>query len=348
MPARSANSSQDTPTTDLDQRHHHTTLYGGQAIIEGVMMKGPERSAAAVRAPDGKILHKILREGQSEQKKNIWYRTPVLRGILVLVDTVSLGYQALMYSAEVADPDAKPLNPFFENVLLVLSLAFALVVFKFIPILVATWILGTSPKDVNSTGRDLLNFSITWAALEGLIKAGVLVAYMLSIRLLGEVRRVFQYHGAEHKTINAYEAGSNLSLQDVLKYPTFHPRCGTSFLFAVILFSLIFALTFPLITSWLFGNPLLAMQWKYRLVLHIIFLPIIAAFGYEFIRMTGRLSPNSIFMRIVTYPGRMFQKITALEPTSDMVEVALTSMRYAMGLGEPPSEEPAASDPAPA
>ena len=320
------------PEPDTEERHSHASLYGGQAIIEGVMMKGPERTAAAVRAPGGEIIHKILREGQDERKRNIWYKTPVFRGILVLIDTFSLGYQALMFSAEVADPDAKPRNPYFENFMLIVSLGIAVLIFKFVPILIATWILGTTPKDVSATGTALLNFSIAWSAVEGVVKAGVLVGYVLSIRLLRDIRRVFQYHGAEHKTINAYEAGSDLSLQDVLKYPTFHPRCGTSFLFAVILFSLILAMFFPVITWWLFGKPLLAMHMGYRLVLQLIFLPIIAAIGYEFIRFTGRLNPHSGFMRILTYPGRLFQRITALEPSQDMIEVALVSMRYAMGL----------------
>jgi uncharacterized protein YqhQ len=317
---------------DADERHAHTSLYGGQAIIEGVMMKGPERTVAAVRSPSGEIVHKILRETPQERKKNIWYKVPIIRGVFVLVDSVSIGYNALMYSAEVFDPEAKPRNPIFESLMLILSLALALVVFKFVPILIATWILGTTPKQTGATGLELLSFSLEWSALEALVKVCVVVGYMLSIRLMKDIRRVFQYHGAEHKTINAYEAGSDLKLDDVLKYPTFHPRCGTSFLFAVILFSLLFAMLFPLITWWLFGNPLLAMRWSYRFVMHVIFLPMIAAFGYEFIRLTAKLDPHSPFMRILTYPGRMFQRITALEPESDMVEVALVSMRYAMGL----------------
>jgi uncharacterized protein YqhQ len=304
------------------------------------MMKGPERTIAAVRSPSGEIVHKILRETSQEQKKNIWYKTPIVRGVFVLVDSISIGYNALMYSAEVMDPEAKPRSPVIESTMLILSLAFALLVFKFVPILIATWILGTTPKQTQAAGLDLLNFSLQWSALEAIVKVGVLVGYMLSIRLLKDIRRVFQYHGAEHKTINAYEGGSDLTLDDVLKYPTFHPRCGTSFLFAVIMFSLLFAMLFPLITWWLFGNPLLAMRWSYRLVMHIIFLPIIAAFGYEFIRLTAKLDPHSPFMRILTYPGRMFQRITALEPEKDMVEVALTSMRHAMGLIKDEPEHP--------
>jgi uncharacterized protein YqhQ len=321
---------------EAEDRHVHASLYGGQAIIEGVMMKGPERTAAAVRNPAGEIVQKVLRESKDEKKKNVWYKTPVIRGIFVLIDSVSLGYSSLMFSAEVADPDAKPSNPILENLMLIGSLAIALVVFKFIPMLIATWILGSKPQDTHATGAELLNFSVAWAAVEGVIKAGILVAYVLSIRLMKDIRRVFQYHGAEHKTINAYEAGSDLTIADVMKYPTFHPRCGTSFLFAVILFSLLFAMMFPLLTWWLFGNPLLAMNLKYRLVMHIIFLPVIAAIGYEFIRMTAKLNPHGLFMRTLTYPGRLFQRITALEPDRSMVEVALAAMHQAMGLTPAP------------
>ena len=335
---------QATSPDDGDQRHAHTTLYGGQAIIEGVMMKGPERTAAAVRSPSGEIVHKVLREGQDEKKRNVWYKTPVLRGILVLVDTIGLGYSALMFSADVADPDAKPRNPVFEFAMLIGSLAIALLIFKYVPMLLTKLILGATPQNTGTSGADLLNFSVAFSALEGVIKAAILVGYVLSIRMWKDIRRVFQYHGAEHKTINAYEAGSDLTLDDVLKYPTFHPRCGTSFLFAVILFSLLVAMCFPLLTLWLFGNPVLAMDLRYRLAMHIIFLPIIAAIGYEFIRLTGRLNSRSLFMRVLTYPGRLFQRITALEPSKDMVEVALVAMHQAMGL----NPAPAAPSPAPA
>jgi uncharacterized protein YqhQ len=328
---------------DPEHRREQTSLYGGQAIIEGVMMKGPERTVAAVRNPEGIIVHKILREGQDEQKRNFWYKAPFLRGFLILIDSLSVGYQALMFSGEVADPEGKPRNPLIENTMIIISLIIALSIFKFIPVVLAKWILGSTPGQAEATGGDLLGFSVLWSFVEGIIKAGVLVGYILSIRLMGDVRRVFQYHGAEHKTINAYEGGSDLSLDDVMKYPTFHPRCGTSFLFAVILFSLIFAMMFPLITWWLFGDPLKAMHIGIRFGLHIFFLPIIAAFGYEFIRMTAKLSPHSTFMRILTYPGRLFQMITALEPDRDMVEVALVSMHLAMGLKFPEALKASAS-----
>lgn len=315
-----------------NDRHFHSSLYGGQAIIEGVMMKGPERSVAAVRAPSNVIVHKILREGSDERKRNFWYKTPFLRGVLILIDTINLGYKALIFSAEIADPEAKPRNALFETLMLVVSLIFALTLFKFLPILIATWILGSSPKETSAVGAQLLNFSVAWSALEGIIKAFILVSYMLVIRLWKDVRRVFQYHGAEHKTINAYESGSDLSLDDVIKYPTFHPRCGTSFLFALILFSLVLAMLFPLITSWLFNNPLLAMNMGYRLILHLVFLPLIAAAGYEFVRYTSKLDSSTLFMRFLTYPGRLFQRITALEPEKEMVEVAIVSLHHAMGI----------------
>lgn len=321
---------------DPADRKEQSALYGGQAIIEGVMMKGPERTVAACRAPSGEIVHKVLREGEDERKRNFWYKTPLLRGFLIVIDSLSVGYQALMYSGEVADPEGKPRNPIIENVMVIVSLLIALAIFKFVPVVIAKALLGSTPAQAEATRADLLGFSILWSAVEGVIKAMVLVGYILSIRLLSDIRRVFQYHGAEHKTINAYEGGSELNLDDVMRFPTFHPRCGTSFLFAIILFSLILAMLFPLITSWLVGNPLAAMHVGVRFGLHLLFLPIIAALGYEFIRLTARLNPDSLFMRILTYPGELFQRITALEPDRDMVEVALTSMRYAMGVEEPP------------
>ena len=333
------------PETDNDSvtgsRHEQTSLYGGQAIIEGVMMKGPERTVAACRAPDGEIIHEILREGKDERKKNFWYKTPILRGVLIIVDSFSIGYKALMFSSKVADPDSEPTrwDRFMEYVLLIFSLLIAIGIFKFIPILVARWLVGPPPDPATATGLALLNASMLWSAVEGLMKIILIVGYMLGIRsLFKEIRRVFQYHGAEHKTINAYEAGVDLEVDTIEKYPTFHPRCGTSFMFALILFSLLFAMMFPLFTMWIFGDPSLALIIWVRLILHLFFLPIIAAFGYEFIRMTARLDPSSTFMQTLTWPGRMFQRITALEPDRDMLDVALLSMNYAMGITQPDDE----------
>jgi uncharacterized protein YqhQ len=284
-------------------------------------------------------VHKILREGQDERKRNFWYKTPILRGVLILVDSLSIGYRALMFSSEVADPDAGPRNPYLENIMLFGSLIIALLFFKYIPILVAKGLLGVPPSEGERAGIELLNASIAWSAVEGVVKVLLIVGYMWAIRAaFKEIHRVFQYHGAEHKTINAYEAGVPLNLEDIEAYPTFHPRCGTSFMFAVILFSLLFAMTFPLITWWIAGDPRLALKIWIRLIMHLTFLPIIAAFGYEFIRLTAKLNPSGAVMRILTWPGRFFQKITALEPDRSMLEVALVSMRLAMGVENPVGE----------
>ncbi len=218
---------------------------------------------------------------------------------------------------------------------------FALSLFKFVPIFLTKLVLGFDlGQDDISVGD-----SVLFSALEGVMKAGIMVGYILLIRLMKDVRRVFQYHGAEHKTINAYEAGSDLSVANVVKYPTFHPRCGTSFLFAVILFSLLFAMMFPLLTLWLFGDPKLALNLGVRFGMHLIFLPVIASLGYEFIRFTGRFACDNPFMVVLTYPGRLFQKITALEPEDDMVEVSLVSMHLAMGLPVPDELQQAPNTP---
>jgi len=325
------------PNETATCRTEKTSLYGGQAIIEGVMMKGPERTVAACRTPDGDIVHKVLREGADERKRNFWYKTPFLRGFLILIDSMSVGYQSLMFSGEIADPDGEPRNPLLENLMVVLSLIIAISLFKFLPILGTTFILGYNLKELDEI---TVGSSIAFSAIEGVIKAAIMVGYILSIRLLKDVRRVFMYHGSEHKTINAYEGGVEMVVDQVKKYPTFHPRCGTSFLFAVILFSLIFAMCFPLITLWLADDPSLAipgrdgffsMNLVWRFLLHIIFLPVISSFGYEFIRLTAGFRPGSVFMKVLTYPGKLLQKITALEPEDEMLEVSLVSMKLAMG-----------------
>ncbi len=320
--------------TDEDEaalRKEQTSLYGGQAVIEGVMMKGPERTVVACRKPDGKIVKKVLREGVDEKKKNFWYKTPFLRGLLILVDSMSLGYKALMYSGQVADPDESPRNPFIESIAMILGLLVALVLFKFLPILITKGIFMLFGIDFDRETMPI-GISVFFSLMEGIVKAGILVGYMVSIRLLKEIRRVFQYHGSEHKTINAYEAGSDLSIDDIEKYPTFHPRCGTSFLFSIVLFSLLIAMLFPLITNWLFGNPNLAFtNYAVRFGLHILFLPLIASIGYEFIRFTARFDTRHPFIKILTWPGKLLQKVTALEPDRDMLEVACTSIHLAMG-----------------
>lgn len=327
----SSDTSQNPSDSDISKRKELTALYGGQAVIEGVMMKGPERTVVACRDPEGNIVKKVLREGVDEKKKNFWYKTPFLRGLLVLVDSMTLGYTALMFSGQVADPEDTPRNPFIETTMLIVSLAIALMFFKFLPILLTTGIFRLFHL---STERESLTIgtNVLFSAIEGIFKAAVLVGYMLSIRLMKEVRRVFQFHGAEHKTINAYEGGSDLSVDDVEKFPTFHPRCGTSFLFAIILFSLIIAMLFPLITWWLFDNPNLVLEnYFVRFGLHIFFLPIIASLGYEFIRFTARFDNNHPFIRILTYPGMLLQKVTALEPERDMLEIACLSLKLSMG-----------------
>jgi len=284
-------------------------------------------------------------EGADERKKNFWYKTPFFRGFLILIDSMSIGYRALLFSGDIADPDAGPRNPFVENIIIFVALLIALVVFKFIPIFLTNLIFGFGISFAVKTDAVSIGQSVGFSAVEGVIKAGVLVTYMLSIRRIKDVRRVFQYHGAEHKTINAYEAGSDLSVDDIVKYPTFHPRCGTSFLFAVILISLLVACFFPLITLGLFGNPQLALNLGVRFAMHIIFLPIISSIGYEFIRFTARFNPNSLFMKILITPGELFQKITSLEPEKNMLEVSRVSMHLAMGLegvDAPDPEQPSA------
>ena len=310
-----------TSPCDDDQRHAHTTLYGGQAIIEGVMMKGPERTAAAVRSPSGEIVHKVLREGQDEKKRNVWYKTPVLRGILVLVDTIGLGYSALMFSADVADPDAKPRNPLFENAMLIGSLVIALLIFKYVPMLLTKLILGATPQNTGTTGADLLNFSVAFSALEGVIKAAILVGYVLSIRLWKDIRRVFQYHGAEHKTINAYEAGADLTPASVARFSLAHTRCGTAFLLTLMVLSLFFfTILGPLPLAW-------------RLISRVLMIPVLVGIAYEYLRWTAN-HIKSPFVRFIVKPNLALQSLTTREPDEKMLEVAIVAfqeMRKAEG-----------------
>jgi len=280
--------------------------YGGQAVIEGVMMRGSYGFAVAVRDPEGRI---VVHEEQitSALYNGFWARVPFVRGLGLLWDSLGLGMRALTFSADVAmGEEAEFSGPLAWGTIAV-SLALGIGLFFLAP----------------AAAADLLH-QLTGAVsplvgnlIEGLIRLVIVIGYIWLIGRIPDIQRVFQYHGAEHKTINAYEDGAPLTPESVTRYPLEHPRCGTGFLLVVVAVSiLVFAL---------FGRPPILI----RLVSRVVLVPVIAGIAYEYIRFLARHMQNPI-ARILVKPQLWLQRLTTRPPTSDMLEVSIQALEHVL------------------
>ena len=276
--------------------------YGGQAVIEGVMMRGRQSMAVAVRDPSGEIvLHSEPLSGVI--RNSTWQKVPFVRGLLMLWDTLVLGTRTLMYSANVAlsEEDVELTTPALVGTLL-FSLTVAIGLFFVLPLVV----VGFLDRFITS---DLLS-----NLLEGAVRLTVLVLYLALIGLVPDVKRVFSYHGAEHRTINAYERGAPLDVEGVGSYSTAHTRCGTSFLLIVVFISVLF---FAFL-----GRP--PIVW--RIMTRILLVPLIASISYEIVRFSANHSSNPL-VRAFIVPGMALQSLTTREPDESMIEVAIAALR---------------------
>lgn len=273
--------------------------YGGQAVLEGVMMRGSHTCAIAVRSPDGAIVSKDVPLGALYRSPLA--RLPFVRGLFVLWDALVLGVSALTYSANVQAGEEDPIDPRSMALTLVLALALGIGFFFLLP------------AGLSQLLESVLGWHSWWANLiEGLFRLVLLVGYIWGIGLLADIQRVYGYHGAEHKTINAFEAGDELTPERVQRYPREHPRCGTAFLLTVVVFSiLLFSLLGPL--------PLIP-----KLISRLVLLPVLAALAYEYIRFTARLLPYR-WARPLVAPNLWLQRLTTREPDTDMLEVAIAA-----------------------
>jgi uncharacterized protein YqhQ len=279
--------------------------YGGQAVLEGVMMRGPSCWAVAVRRPDGAI-EEVARNVSSPMKRHRVWRLPVIRGVIALGESLAIGFRALAISANVAareeDEDGEIVTEISRGQIVfsfVIAIGFALMLFKVGPALLVTLL----PID-----------GTTWFVLvEGIVRVAIFVAYIGLVGLLPDLKRVFQYHGAEHKTINALEAGSELSPVNVQKFSLIHPRCGTAFLLWVMVIG-IFVFAFV-------GRP----EWYWLIISRVALLPVIAGLAYELIRYAGRHQGNRVLMTLLA-PGLWLQRLTTREPTLDQIEVSIRAM----------------------
>src|SRR5918998_3016546 len=285
---------------------------GGQAVLEGVMMRGPSAWSVAVRKPDGAIAE-VNQPIASVLLRHRWLRLPVVRGVVALGESLAIGFRALAISANYAAQEEgsdEPQKELTRGQLLfafAIAIGFALILFKVSPALITNWlpIEGTSG----------------FVVVEGLIRVAIFIAYLLVISLLPELRRVFQYHAAEHKAINAYEAGEELSPERVARHSLLHVRCGTAFLLYVMVIA-IFVFAF-------FGRP----DWYWLVASRILALPLIAGVAYEVIRFAGR-HPRNPGLRVLLAPGLWLQRLTTREPTLDQIEVSIRALREVLRLEE--------------
>ncbi|MCC7359228.1 MAG: DUF1385 domain-containing protein [Anaerolineales bacterium] len=275
--------------------------YGGQAVIEGVMMRGARSMAVAVRAPSRQIV--VHTQPLSPLYRNTFSKLPFVRGLLGLWDALGLGWQSLTFAANVAaDGVAKFEGPMAWGTM-ALSLAISLGIFFL------------APAGLAQLGENLLGIPPLWGSLlEGLVRLLLILGYLGLIGLVPDIRRLFGYHGAEHKTIHAFEAGAELTPASVARFPLEHPRCGTAFLLTVVIISiLLFAALGPL--------PL----WQ-RLLSRLLLIPVVAGLAYEYIRFTARHLSNPL-VRLLVIPNLALQRLTTREPDATMLEVAIAAFR---------------------
>jgi uncharacterized protein YqhQ len=317
------------------------TLVGGQAVLEGVMMRSPHAWAIACRKPSGEVVT-MSEPLERPSEKHKWMAWPIVRGVMTLGYAMNLGYRALRFSANVAIEDAMSsenedrepkaattetvrekagnskmesrekaatLSNWLAAVNLVISLAFFIFMYKYIPLLAATELKKIDPA---------LGGQIAFNLVDGGIRLALFLLFIWGVSLWKDIRRVYEYHGAEHKTVFAFENGDPLTNDEVQKYSTYHPRCGTSFLMTVMLISIGFYMLIPFTTFWA------------RFASRIVLLPVIAGVSYEIIRYAAK-HRGSLFA-LMTAPGLWLQRITTKPPSDSQAECAITALEQAMSL----------------
>ena len=286
---------------------------GGQAVIEGIMMRNKDMYSVAVRKPDGEIeVH--LGTYQSIVKSKMIREIPLVRGVINFIDSMILGMRTLTFSASFYEEEEEPTKAEVvldkvtkgnsEKILTGLTVAFSIVM--------AVAIFMILPYFLTNFLRDYVVSNTLLAIIEGVVRVGVFLLYVLLISRMNDIQRVFMYHGAEHKCINCIEHGMELNVENVMKSSKHHKRCGTSFLFIVMFVSMIFFI-FIRVTS-----PVL------RVMIRLLLIPVIAGVSYELIKFAG--NSDSKFVQIISYPGMMLQKLTTKEPDADMAEVAIAAV----------------------
>ncbi len=305
---------------------------GGQAVLEGIMMKNKEKYSVAVRKPDGQIevRTKVYRSIAGDSK---WAKLPLIRGVVNFIDSLVLGMESLSYSASFYDDEEEQEPGKFEKLLVKLfgekaekvvmgcTVAFS--------VIMAVAIFMVLPYYISGIFRNFIVSNTLLAVLEGVIRLGLFTLYVVLISCMKDIKRTYMYHGAEHKCINCIERGRELNVKNVRKSSRYHARCGTSFLFIVMVISIVFFIFIRV------DSPIL------RVVFRILLVPVIAGVSYEFIRLAGRT--DNPLMKVLSLPGKAMQKLTTREPDDDMIEVAIAAVEAVFDwkafLGYPAEEE---------
>jgi len=315
------------PINDTDRHSMSAELaMGGQAIIEGVMMRSPHRIAMAVRTPEGDIAVES-RPHVPYSKRNKFLGWPIVRGAVSMVEALVIGIGALNWSAEHAMPpeEKKKVDGWKKNLgmgfSIFMGLALGLLLFMLIPY----WFARAM--------GDIAKNQLTFHLLAGALRICLLLGYMILISFWKDIRRIFQYHGSEHKSIFAYEKTGSLDVSSAMAQTRFHPRCGTSFLLIVALSAIAFFAIVDTIVVAFFGQYPGAFT---RFLVHLPLVPIVAGLSYEILKFSGKRTDNPL-VKLLIAPGLWLQRITTQEPDPEMCEVALTALREAL-----PKEEPAA------
>jgi len=292
-----------------------TILVGGQAVIEGVMMRVPGAYATAVRDPKGKV-HVDRHDFTSiAERSNLWNK-PIFRGMAGLFEAMKMGMATLNWSADIAMPeekDKKP-NPIMEFLSTVFAIGLAITLFMIAPMWITTTLLDVE--------REAVAFNM----VSGGFRITFFILYLLLISLMKDVKRLFQYHGAEHRVVYNFESGKDVDVSNAQSFPTQHPRCGTSFMFIVLLSAIIVFSVIDTIIMSITGHISLPV----RLMVHLPMIPFVAGVSYEVIKITARKGDSLIF-RMLRAPGLWLQNITTKQPEDDMIEVAITALKEAFG-----------------
>lgn len=275
--------------------------YGGQAVIEGVMMKGLDRLAVAVRKPDDSIVVQ-KRNIKPLSQKYKFFGWPFIRGVVALFSSLILGMKSLSFAANQVTEEDEELSPLEMGLTILVSFGLAILLFVVLPAGIIALI------------QRYISYNIVLNLIEGLIKVSAFLLYIILISRLEDIKRVFMYHGAEHKVIHNYESGKDLSIDNAREFTTLHARCGTNFLFIVIILSILF-FSF-------FGRP----PFLQRILYHLMLLPVIAGTSYEVIKLAGDEEVNPV-IKILATPGLWLQKLTTNEPDDEMLEVAITALK---------------------
>ncbi len=309
--------------------NEHITSIGGQAVMEGVMMRGPFKTTVAVRKPDGEIEKKIDENGTKTHAK-IW-KLPIFRGCINFIDSLVIGMKALMFSAEFMDiEDEEETESKFDKWLedklgdkikdvviyaaIAISIVFSVGMFMLLPAFI-TRLIEAIPFLKGITSAHIFT-SVT----EGVLRMIIFLGYMAAVSKMKEIRRVFEYHGAEHKTIACYEAGDELTVENVRKHSRFHPRCGTSFLLFVMIISIVVFSVLPRFNE--FGAVAGTLL---RLVTRLALMPVVAGLSYEVIKLAGRSKNKCVGW--LSKPGLWLQRLTTNEPDDTQIEVAIAAMK---------------------